>query len=118
EQHYFKTREEMVALFSDLPEAVANTVEIAQRVDYRPREIAPILPKFAAAPDLNEEQAVAAEAGELARQARDGLAARLERFGTAEGKTAAEYAERLETELAIIENMKFPGYFLIVSDFI
>jgi len=118
EQHYFKTREEMVALFSDLPEAVANTVEIAQRVDYRPREIAPILPKFAAAPDLNEDQAVAAEAGELARQAREGLVARLERFGTAEGKTAAEYAERLETELAIIENMKFPGYFLIVSDFI
>src|SRR5690606_28875391 len=118
DQHYFKTREEMITLFSDLPEAVANTVEIAQRVEYRPRELAPILPKFAAAPELSEEEAVAAEARELALQAREGLAARLARFGCARGRTVKEYEDRLETELTIIENMKFPGYFLIVSDFI
>src|SRR5690606_29721502 len=48
----------------------------------------------------------------------EGLAARLARFGCARGRTVKEYEDRLETELTIIENMKFPGYFLIVSDFI
>src|SRR5690606_39368091 len=63
-------------------------------------------------------RSVAAEARELALQAREGLAARLARFGCARGRTVKEYEDRLETELTIIENMKFPGYFLIVSDFI
>ena len=45
-QHYFKSRSEMAALFADLPEAIANTVEIAQRCSYRPRTLKPILPRF------------------------------------------------------------------------
>jgi len=118
DQHYFKTRDEMLALFSDLPEALDNTVEIAQRVGFRLHERGPILPKFAAAPDVNENDANAAEAEELARQAREGLKARLAETPVAEGHTLEEYEERLEFELKVIRDMKFPGYFLIVADFI
>ncbi|WP_404404198.1 DNA polymerase III subunit alpha [Pelagibacterium halotolerans] len=118
DQHYFKTREEMLALFSDLPEAVENTVEIAKRVNFRPHTLDPILPRFAATSDQSEAEAVAAEGDELARQAREGLKMRIENYGLAEGRTQAEYEERLEFELKVIRDMKFPGYFLIVSDFI
>ena len=61
---------------------------------------------------------MAAEAAELTRQAHDGLAMRLETRGLADGYTPEQYKERLEYELGIIERMKFPGYFLIVADFI
>ncbi|MCD7060918.1 DNA polymerase III subunit alpha [Pelagibacterium xiamenense] len=118
DQHYFKTREEMLALFSDLPEAVENTVEIAKRVNFRPHTLDPILPRFAAASDMDEADAVAAEGEELARQAREGLRMRIRDFGMAEDRTQAEYEERLEFELKVIRDMKFPGYFLIVADFI
>ncbi|RDE07982.1 DNA polymerase III subunit alpha [Pelagibacterium lacus] len=118
DQHFFKTREEMIALFSDLPEAIENTVEIARRCSYRPRTLDPILPKFAAAAGVSEEEAVLAEGEELARQAREGLRQRLESYGLAPDRTRTEYEERLEFEIKIIRDMKFPGYFLIVSDFI
>ena len=65
-EHCFKTQDEMVALFADLPEAVENTVEIARRCAYRPEKRKPILPSFA------ED-----EVEELRAQARAGLAARL-----------------------------------------
>ncbi|MDO9306982.1 MAG: DNA polymerase III subunit alpha, partial [Mesorhizobium sp.] len=61
---------------------------------------------------------VKAEAGELARLARDGLAARLAAHGPTPGFTVEQYGERLEFELGVIERMKYPGYFLIVTDFI
>src|SRR5690606_15108808 len=96
DQHYFKTRAEMMALFSDLPEALENTVEIAQRVSYRPRTHDPILPKFAAASGVSDEEAVFAEGEELARQAREGLATRLDTYGLASEKSRAEYEDRLE----------------------
>ena len=118
DQYYFKTRAEMVELFSDLPEALDSTVEIARRVAYRPRTRGPILPKFAAGSHATEEEVVAAEAAELRRIAVDGLDKRLEVTGIAPGKTETEYRERLDFELSIIEKMKFPGYFLIVADFI
>ena len=118
DQHYFKTRQEMQTLFADLPESLANSVEIAQRVSYRPRKRDPVLPKFAAAPDLTDADAVAAEARALAEMARTGLDRRIATAGLAPGKTEAEYRERLEYELGIIEKMKYPGYFLIVADFI
>lgn len=118
DQHYFKSQSEMQMLFADLPEALASTVEIAQRVSYRPRKLGPILPKFAAAPDLSDEDAEKAEGDELARQAREGLAARLETMELAEGCTRKDYDDRLAFELDVITSMKFPGYFLIVADFI
>ncbi|AKR55532.1 DNA polymerase III alpha subunit [Devosia sp. H5989] len=118
DQHYFKTRAEMMELFADLPEALDSTIEIAQRTSYRPRTRGPILPKFAAAPGVSEDEAVAAEAAALGKMARDGLAKRFEVNGLAPGWTAEQYHERLEFELGIIQKMKFPGYFLIVADFI
>ena len=107
-EYYFKSQDEMAALFADVPEAVANTVEIARRCAFRPRGHAPILPRFADDED--------GEAEELARQARAGLTARL----ATHPPTADEgvYWERLEYEISVITRMKFPGYFLIVSDFI
>lgn len=108
-EHRLKTRAEMIELFSDLPEAVENTVEIARRCAFRPQVKKPILPRFTADGD---------ESAELRRQAREGLAARLRVHGTAPGVSEEAYAERLEFELDVIEGMKFPGYFLIVSDFI
>ncbi|MBI1392550.1 MAG: DNA polymerase III subunit alpha [Alphaproteobacteria bacterium] len=111
-EHYFKSPAEMAESFADLPEAVATTMEVARRCAFRPRTRAPILPRFAGGP----EDADAAEASELQRQAREGLSERLAAFPLAAPE--AEYWERLERELGIIERMGFPGYFLIVADFI
>ena len=107
--HRFKTRAEMVMLFADLPEATRNTVEIALRCAYRPLTRKPILPAFGSGED---------EAAELRRQAQAGLLARLADHGTAPGMAEAVYRERLAFELDVIVKMKFPGYFLIVADFI
>ncbi|MEM9050253.1 MAG: DNA polymerase III subunit alpha [Pseudomonadota bacterium] len=104
-EHRFKTQDEMVQLFADLPEAVDNTVEIAQRCAYRPRRRAPILPRFA------ED-----EVEELRRQSRAGLAARL--AAVAPAADVAVYEDRLAYELSVIERMAYCGYFLIVADFI
>ncbi len=116
--NYLKSQAEMAALFADLPEAIDNTVEIAQRCSYFPKTRAPILPRFTGGNAEDAEAAEKAEAEELRRQAREGLEWRLSTQGLAEGHSREEYVERLEYELGIIERMKFPGYFLIVSDFI
>ncbi len=116
--NFLKSQAEMAALFADLPEAIDNTVEIAMRCSYFPKNRAPILPRFTTGASDDPEAAEKAETEELMRQAREGLANRIERLGMAEGHTRAEYDERLEYELGVIERMKYPGYFLIVSDFI
>jgi DNA polymerase-3 subunit alpha len=113
-EHRFKTRAEMAALFADLPEALASTVEIAQRCAFRPRTHLPILPRFS----VGEGGAAVDEATELRRRAEAGLTQRLTTAGVAPGHTEDEYRERLDFELGVIEKMKYPGYFLIVSDFI
>ncbi|MFY8146528.1 MAG: DNA polymerase III subunit alpha, partial [Rhodobacter sp.] len=104
-QHCFKTEAEMCALFADLPEALENTVEIARRCAFAAQKRKPILPKFA-----DDEVA------ELRRQAREGLRDRLAVI--AHAASVADYEARLEFELGVIEQMGFPGYFLIVADFI
>jgi DNA polymerase-3 subunit alpha len=104
-EHWLKPAAAMAAVFADLPEALANTVEIARRCAYRPRTRDPILPRFAAD-----------EVEELRRQARAGLAARLAVIPHA--APIEDYEKRLEFELGVIEGMGFPGYFLIVADFI
>jgi len=116
--NFLKSQKEMSELFADLPEAIDNTVEIARRCSYYPKNRNPILPRFTGGDIADADAAVAAEAAELTRQAHDGLAMRLETRGLAEGYTPEQYKERLEYELGIIERMKFPGYFLIVADFI
>jgi DNA polymerase-3 subunit alpha len=112
-EHYFKSRAEMMALFSDLPEALASTVEIAQRCAFRPKTRKPILPRFTAA-----DGSAVDENAELRRQADEGLTRRIETLGLASGCTIDDYRKRLDFELSVIENMQYPGYFLIVADFI
>ena len=104
-QHYFKSESEMAALFADLPEALNNTVEIARRCAFAVYKRKPILPKFADD-----------EVQELRRQANQGLQDRLKIIP--HSVTPDEYQARLDFELNVIENMGFPGYFLIVADFI
>jgi DNA polymerase-3 subunit alpha len=104
-QHYFKSSEEMITLFADLPEAIKNTVEIARRCAFKAETRDPILPKYAE----NETE-------ELRRQAIAGLTSRLEEIELSVSKD--EYYQRLDFELDVIEKMGFPGYFLIVADFI
>ena len=113
-EHRFKTRSEMMALFADLPEATASTVEIAQRCAFRPRVQTPILPRFS----VGEAGHAMDEAAELRSRAKAGLERRLQTQGTAPGHALEEYEERLSFELDVIAGMKYPGYFLIVSDFI
>ena len=84
------------------------------RCSYYPRKRSPILPRFTG----SGADAEKAEVEELRRQARDGLVMRLETIGLTPGYTQQQYRERLEFELGVIERMKFPGYFLIVADFI
>src|SRR6185503_5363242 len=107
-EHRFKSAEEMAELFADLPEAIANTVEIAQRCAFKPKKRNPILPRFVPESGLST-------ADELRAQAHAGLRRRLAEHGRhAEEKI---YRDRLEYELDIIIRMNFAGYFLIVSDF-
>ncbi len=118
-EHGLKSEADMVKLFADLPEALANTIEIARRCHYRPLGRPPILPQFVSAGDnASAEEQLAVEAEELARQAREGLDKRLSMVPLAPGFSREDYDKRLEFELGIIIKMKFPGYFLIVSDFI
>ncbi|MEL6121909.1 MAG: DNA polymerase III subunit alpha, partial [Pseudomonadota bacterium] len=104
-QHSFKSPQEMATVFADLPEAIENTVEIAQRCAFGAYRRDPILPRFA------ED-----EVQELRRQSKEGLKERLEVIPHA--ASVEEYEKRLELELGIIEGMGFTGYFLIVADFI
>ncbi len=118
-EHYFKSPQEMARTFADLPEALQNTVEIARRCHYRVLGKAPILPRFVQSTEgASDEEALAAEAEELKRQAEAGLKARLEKNPLAPGHTLKDYEDRLAYELGVITSMKFPGYFLIVADFI
>ncbi len=104
-EHYFKSTKEMVELFYDLPEAIENTIEVAQRCSVKAELCSPILPKYADN-----------EIDELRKQATAGLKHRLDVIPHA--TTIESYYKRLNFELSVIEDMGFPGYFLIVADFI
>lgn len=109
EEHYFKTAEEMVELFSDLPEAIENTVNIAKRCGYKVKKSPPLLPhveKGADEPTLLKEKAY------------NGLKERLETSNIIGEEEQKPYYDRLEYELGVIIQMGFSGYFLIVADFI
>jgi DNA polymerase-3 subunit alpha len=111
EEHYFKTGAEMAALFADLPEALENTVEIARRCAFRVAPRKPILPRFGTKRGRDES-------AELKAQAEAGLKARLKALGDRLAAPEEDYKKRLAYELDVITQMEFPGYFLIVSDFI
>ena len=117
-EHRFKSAEEMQALFGDLPEAIANTLAIARRCAYVPREADPILPAFPTEGGRSESE-------ELRARSEEGLRLRLEAQVFTEAMTTDEreatarrYRERMDYELGVIEQMGYPGYFLIVADFI
>jgi DNA polymerase-3 subunit alpha len=118
-EHYFKSPDEMAALFADIPEALDNSIEIAIRCAYRPKGRKPILPRFVKSDEsIPEIEQFRLEAAELKRQAIAGLKERLAKHGPADGFTVADYDKRLAYEVDVITQMKFPGYFLIVADFI
>ena len=112
-QNRFLSRAEMVAKFRDMPEALATTVEIARRCAYRPRLRKPILPRFVRAGGEAVD-----EVAFLQAEAQGGLEGRLAAQPPAPGLSVQDYTQRLEFELGVIGRMKFPGYFLIVADFI
>ena len=107
---WVKTYHLMDEAFADLPEAMMNTLVIAQRCGFAPPYRKPILPSLAG--DL------AGEAMMLAADARKGLDARLAHYGEMPEKDRQEYFDRLDFEVGVINQMGFPGYFLIVADFI
>jgi len=111
---WMKPAEDMVRLFEDVPEAIANTLVVAQRCAVMAPYRKPILPSLAGDPG--------AEAEALRRDARAGLEARLAKYPAAaaaeDSEHYADYFARLDFELDVIINMGFAGYFLIVADFI
>ena len=117
-QHYFKSASEMVELFKDLPEAVENTITIAKRCSFMPKTLDPILPKFVSAGADNEEVDLRLKsfAGLEKRFQENVFTMDSDEYSLEEKKKL--YKERLQTELSIINQMGFPGYFLIVADFI
>lgn len=117
-EYRFKSAEEMCQLFADLPEAIENTINIAQRCHFCVQEIDPLLPNFTSGLGVSEEDL-------LKEDSEKGLRLRLDkkalRDGLAAGKQEkweSEYWGRLDFELKVINQMGFPGYFLIVADFI
>jgi len=116
---YFKPQAEMEALFADIPSAIANTVEIARRCSLKLTLGKPQLPNFPT-PILDDGTTMPMEAY-FRELSYEGLEQRLVQLFPDAGKRDAErprYVERLEFELGTIIKMGFPGYFLIVSDFI
>jgi len=113
-QQYFKTQAEMAKLFADLPEALQNSVEIAKRCNISLKLGKPCLPNF---PTPNGESLD----DFLRSESQRGLEQRMLHLYPDEAQRAAkmpEYQARLDFEVNTIINMKFPGYFLIVADFI
>ena len=113
DQQYLRTAEEMVELFSDIPEAIENTVEIAKRCNVTVRLNEYFLPQFPTGGMTTEDF--------LVKVSEEGLEERLEfLFPDEEVRKAkrSEYDDRLRIELEVINQMGFPGYFLIVMEFI
>jgi len=104
-QEYLKSGDEMTAIFADMPEAVQNTLEIASKVEYYPLASEPIMPDFAIPGEF-------ADKDEYLRHLT--LKGAAERWET----VTPEIQARIDFELSVIKNMGFPGYFLIVQDFL
>ncbi len=118
ENQYLKSPAEMCELFADVPSAIQNTIEIAKRCNLDLQLGDSVLPAFPVPEGQSEEEF-------LEQQAREGLDTALQlKFGNLEiaeadrDAFAAPYYERLDIEMGVIKAMGFPGYFLIVADFI
>ena len=114
EEQFFRTQQEMQELFADMPEALANSVEIARRCNLTLELGKPQLPIFPTPDKMSLDDY-------LRQRANEGLAQRMQVLypsETARNDAYPRYRERLEFEINTIVTMKFPGYFLIVADFI
>ncbi|HBI11671.1 MAG TPA: DNA polymerase III subunit alpha, partial [Franconibacter pulveris] len=112
-QQYMRTEEEMCELFADIPEALENSVEIARRCNVTVRLGEYFLPQFPTG-DMTTEDF-------LVKKSKEGLEERLEFLfpdPAVRAEKRREYDERLDIELHVINQMGFPGYFLIVMEFI
>lgn len=107
-QQYLRSPEEMINLFSDLPEALENSLAIARRCSFQMQLGHSVLPEFPVPKGRSVEE-------QLRLAADEGLQRRLARHRFAE---ESQYEQRLRHELDVICQMGFPGYFLIVADFI
>ncbi len=118
-QEWLKTPEEMERIFDDIPEALANTLEVASKVEIYNIDHKPIMPKFDIPASFGREEdypsRVAFESAYLRHLTMEGA---LKRYGKERLETDEVLKERIEFELNTIISMGFPGYFLIVMDFI
>ncbi|MBP8098092.1 MAG: DNA polymerase III subunit alpha, partial [Arenimonas sp.] len=110
-EQYLKSAEEMAVLFADVPEALQNTVELAKRCNFELELGTYYLPDF----PVPEGYTLSSW---IRQSAREGLDRRLHKHQVMTGFTRADYDTRLASELKVIDSMGFPGYFLIVADFI
>ncbi|MCH7506937.1 MAG: DNA polymerase III subunit alpha, partial [Proteobacteria bacterium] len=111
QEQYFKSPEEMQELFADLPEALENTVHLAQRCNLVMEFDTYHLPDFPTPDQMDVETY-------LRQESEAGLKDRLEQHAATQRYPEEDYAARLDLELGVINTMGFPGYFLIVADFI
>ncbi|MDD5037678.1 MAG: DNA polymerase III subunit alpha, partial [Methylococcaceae bacterium] len=112
ERQYLRSAQEMAELFADIPEALENTVEIAKRCNIVLELGKNYLPDFPVPEGMSVEEF-------FARQSRQGLRQRLDLLMPGAGEEKQKpYWDRLEVEIGVINQMRFPGYFLIVADFI
>lgn len=112
-EYYFKSQEEMSKIFEDLPEAVYNTMNIAQRCAFRLVPRKPFMPEVKTEDGLTQDE-------QLEKMTKEGLEKRLEKFKNCKNfeEIRKKYSERMEYELSVIQKMRFSGYFLIVSDYV
>jgi DNA polymerase-3 subunit alpha len=117
DQHFIKKSEDVVTLFKDIPEALENNYNFPYRFDFKPKKSVPVLPTIKTENNISVED-------ELLTQAKTGLKNRLENYILKKDQNLNKeeilklYEDRLAHELNIINSMNYPGYFLIVSDYI
>ena len=115
DQQYLKSAQEMCELFADIPDAIENTLVIAKRIGFQPKLGTYFLPEYPIPDGKTMDQF-------FRELSHEGLDKRLEKILPEDGAAAAEmqktYRERLDFEVDVILQMGFPGYFLIVMDFI
>ncbi|MBB70863.1 MAG: DNA polymerase III subunit alpha [Legionellales bacterium] len=114
-QQYFRTADEMQKLFADIPSAISNTVEIAKRCNYKLDLGTYYLPNFPIPAGMTIEEYIIAESE---KGLEERLAILFDKSAPEYAETRKPYDERLAIELKVINDMGFPGYFLIVADFI
>ena len=117
DQHFVKNNDDIISLFSDIPEALENNYNFPYRFNFKPKKSAPVLPTIKTEDNVTVED-------ELLAQAQKGLKNRLDNYILKRNlklnkrETYKLYEDRLTHEINIINSMNYPGYFLIVSDYI